>query len=1213
MTCPSCSEANPAGAAFCMKCGTRLAVDCSRCGAELPSQAAFCMKCGHRVAEAVPASSGDHGDLRKLIPRELMAKLESAARAGAMQGERRTVTMLFCDVEGSTTAAEHLDPEEWAEIMNGAFEHLIPPVYHYEGTLARLMGDAILAFFGAPIGHEDDPERAVRAGLEILESIQPYRQGISRRWGVDFDVRVGINTGLVVVGAVGSDMRVEYTAMGDAVNVAARMEQTASPGTVQISESTRALVDKLFEFESLGAIDVKGRTEPVEAHRVVRAIPRPDTIRGIEGLVAPMVGRAGELERLRASLEQVASGQGRIVSVQGEAGLGKSRLVTEAREALITDGAIDRRRWVTGRALSYETSVPLASATRLVRRLVGVDDEAGGGSFWQAIESMSRDLLPGTGADSAAFIGAVFGAEMPPEIESRVSYLDPPKLRMEAFRALEEMVGALAERGPVVAVFEDLHWADSASIDLAKQMLDLVETVPLGLILVFRPRRNEPSWEVHEAAARDHAHAYESIELAALPDDDARVLVSSLLSIDGLPDTVRESILSRSEGNPFYLEEVIRSMIDHEVIVHDGEKWIATSEIVSMRVPETLSSVITTRIDRLDESARRVVQAASVLGREFRYDELSAVLADHDVDSSLIELQRRDILIETARIPKRVFRFRHALMQEAVYETVLLRRRTEIHALIADFLERIHPERAETIAGHHLAARNPDRALPHVVEAGSRALAAFAIPEAIDRFEQALAILDTQTEPEPHGLRVTLEGLGRAREMRFDFEGAEAAYRRLRAEGERRGDLAMALSGRNKAAFMTGMVFADLDAALSELASSEAAARSSDEGSGLAEACMYQCYLRTARGEFDDVEYYMTELARLGEESGDVETILFGMVHLANTLMYATEADRAIERGEKALARAEEAGHLKFQAEVLTNALPFAYLQRDEIEAAMGCVERGMEIATRIGDHTSVTLAAIVQGKLAMSQGYYSEALALFRRAEAAARSTGVPFYITLGRCVIGTCYSSMGGAFREEVSQIHTETLELAALPMGDLMGAWVWSEIGHCAIAAGELDRAEELFGLALDRRTVPMYMSRPEALSGMCDIAIERGDLESAQGWLAELRTYVTSRSMRSAEVTLLMCEAEVAAAAGDHVRSLGHFDEALERLEGKGFARIELDVHAARIRSLVALGNAEGERLARSDFERTVGVIVGRIGDDALRVAFGQGALDMIEAG
>lgn len=1169
------------------------------------------MKCGHRVeAGDAPAAADPDAGLRKLIPRELLSKLESAAVTGAMQGERRTVTMLFCDVQGSTTAAEQLDPEEWAEIMNGAFEHLIAPVYRYEGTLARLMGDAILAFFGAPIGHEDDPERAVRAGLEILEAIGPYCSEITRKWNVSFDVRVGINTGLVVVGAVGSDLRVEYTAMGDAVNVAARMEQTAAPGTVQISESTRALTAKLFEFESLGAIDVKGRSEPVEAHRVVRALPRPDNIRGIEGLEAAMVGRDSELERIRGSLEAVAGGQGRIVSVQAEAGLGKSRLVAEARAALDSTGAAVR--WVTGRALSYETNVPFAPAERLIRQIVGVPEDADAGALWRAIDEATRDVLPGRFVEVAPFIGALFGATVPTDLRSKVDYLEPGRLRGEAFRAIGELLAAMAEETPIVAVFEDLHWADSASIDLAADLLGLTEHAPLGLVLVFRPRRNEPSWEVHEAAARDHGYAYEAIELNPLELDEARSLVSALLNIDGLPDRVRELILSKSEGNPYFLEEVIKSLIDRGVLVHSDDRWVATSEIVTISVPDTLSAVITTRLDSLDDPARRVAQAASVLGREFRYDELAAVLDDLTrIDEGLVRLQRREILRETARIPKRRYRFRHALMQQAVYDTVLLRRRTEIHATMADFLERLHPERVEDIADHHLAARRPERALPHLVEAGSRALSTFALPEAIHRFETALEILDGQEHADGNSLRVVLEGVGRAKEMRFDFEGAAAAYARLRQEGQARGDLAMGLSGRNKSALISGMMFADTEAALDELAATEAAARAASEGEGLAEACMYQCFLRTARGEFDQVEFYMAELMSLGERLHDTETMLFGMVHLANTLMLATKADLAIERGEKALAKAEEYGNLRYQAEILTNGLPFAHLQRGEVEAALAYVERGLEIATQIGHHISESFAAIIQGKVAMSQGYYADALGLFRRAEAAAQATGMPAFITLGRCVTGTCYSAIGGPYVQQATEIHAETLELSDQPMGDQMGAWVWSEIGHCALHGGDVDSAEELFHRAIDHRTIAMYISRPEALQGLVEVALARGQFEEAQARLDELRDYVRGRDMTNALPILLMTEARVATASGDHEGAVAFLDECLDHLAGAGFIRTELDTHAAKVRAWKALGAEAKARSARSDFEAVAREILTRIGDDDLRAAFGQSVLDMVD--
>ena len=351
MSCPKCGNDNPAAAKFCFNCGVSLKATCPRCSTELPAGAKFCFSCGHQLltpdsspapvptapnTSISPAKSAELRRLSQYVPTELLAKLESARAAGGMQGERRVVTMLFCDVQGSTAAAEKLDPEEWAEIMNGAFEYLIAPVYRYEGTLAHIMGDAILAFFGAPIGHEDDPQRAVMAGLEINQSIQPYRDQVRRRWGLDFNVRVGINTGLVVVGEVGSDLRLEYTAMGDAVNLAARMEQTAQAGTVHVSENTHRLIAPLFDFEDLGELQVKGKAEPVRSYRVLKAKAMPGSLRGIEGLDSPLVGRDREIAAMLAHVQRLQDGFGQIMSVTGEAGLGKSRLVAEAHRTLQT-------------------------------------------------------------------------------------------------------------------------------------------------------------------------------------------------------------------------------------------------------------------------------------------------------------------------------------------------------------------------------------------------------------------------------------------------------------------------------------------------------------------------------------------------------------------------------------------------------------------------------------------------------------------------------------------------------------------------------------------------------------------------------------------------------------------------------------------------------------------------------------------------------------
>ena len=319
----------------------------------------------------MPTETADGGShLQEFIPEELLRKLEAARDKGGMVGERRIVTMLFCDVKGSTAAAEQLDPEDWSEIMNGAFVQMIKPVYRYEGTVARLMGDALLAFFGAPIAHEDDPQRAILAGLDIASGIEPYRGQVRQRYGVDFSVRVGINTGLVVVGAVGSDLRMEYSALGDAVNVAARMEQTAQPGTVQVAHDTYRLVSTLFEFEELGGIDVKGKAEPVTTYRVLGRKADASRVRGIEGLQADMVGRQAELQSLQQALGDLKRGVGRVAFVVGEAGLGKTRLIAEARKpgGNLPKGAVS---WIEAISLSYDANQAYGVVQRLIRRMGG--------------------------------------------------------------------------------------------------------------------------------------------------------------------------------------------------------------------------------------------------------------------------------------------------------------------------------------------------------------------------------------------------------------------------------------------------------------------------------------------------------------------------------------------------------------------------------------------------------------------------------------------------------------------------------------------------------------------------------------------------------------------------------------------------------------------------------------------------------------------------
>ena len=1204
MICSNCSTENPVGAAFCMSCGSKLGSACTNCGADLAPGAAFCSACGTPVEGG---SDSDEG-LRRYIPAELLSKLKFAAESGGMEGERRTVTMLFCDVQGSTAAAEQMDPEEWADVMNGAFDHLIAPVYRYEGTLARLMGDAVLAFFGAPIGHEDDPERAVRAGLEILEAIEPYKAEVKREWGLDIDVRVGINTGLVVVGAVGSDLRVEYTAMGDAVNTAARMESTAQPGTVHISADTRRLVDKLFEFEDLGEVEVKGKSEPVPTFRVVKALPRPETLRGIGGLQSPLIGRETELDQLRSAIAGSASGKGGIVSIIGEAGLGKSRLVAEARAHAMDQGGI---HWHEGRSLSYETATPYAPAKRIVQSICGLTGSESPAEAWRRIDDAVARVAPGRADSITPFLAWILGVDLPEEHEHRLEYLEPPQLRSEAFRSIIELVSGIAMNEAVVLVFEDLHWADPASLDLVRELLSAAATTRLLLVLLFRPRRQEGSWEIHETAGRDFAHAYTDLVLEPLPEADTRDLIANLLAVDGLPEQVRAEILAKSEGNPFFVEEIVRSLIDRELVVHDGKQWTATEHVASVAVPENLAAVLTTRLDALDERGRHIAQAASIVGREFRYDELAACLPDlSGIDDGLVDLQRRELIIEVTRIPKRLFRFRHALLQEATYETVLLKQRTRLHAAVADFLERTQPGRVEDLAAHLVKAREWDRAVPHLVAAGEKAARSYAVHSAIDLLQTALDHMDDDTPAEL--MRRALETLGQAHQFLFDMEGAATAYRRLGEEGDRRDDTAMKISSLNKFGLIRALFLDERDAGLNDIEKAEAMARDLDETGGVIESCISQCYIRTAHAEFDQVAYYMNEVTTLGSETGSTESTLFGMAHLANTLVYLTRFDEGLEEAEKTLAKAEEFGNLQYQAEMLTFAIPMCHLRNGDMAAATGALERGMEIAQRIGARDSEAFAAVFQGKLAMEQGYLEAALGLFRRTIEASDATGVPYIMALGRCVTGTCYLHIGGPMVERALALHRETLDMMEQPTGTVLGAWMWTEIGQCVLAAGEVVEARQLFEKALTEQTAPMYLLRPGALAGVIQVALLDGDLDTARQRLAELEEYITERDMKDQQMLLMYTRAVVAAGGGEHEAALETLDPLAAACEEFGMRRMLLDAHQARATSLEALGRTDEATSARDALNAVAQSIAGDISDAELKAAFLEGVSNRIGA-
>lgn len=594
-------------------------MNCPNCSSSLPEGSLFCMYCGQPIAAP---SQGDEAQLTRLtaaVPAPLAEKMHAAR----LSGERKVVTALFADVVGSTAMAEQMDAEDWTEMMNGAFDRISPMIYHYEGTIARLLGDAMLAFFGAPVAHEDDPARAVRAALNILETIREYAVLVKKKYGMNFAIRIGINTGPVIVGEVGSELKYEYTAMGDAINLAARLQSAAQPMAALISQNTHRFVAPLFDFADLGEIEVKGKAGRVQIYEVTGVKHDPGKLRGLAGLTSPMVGRDAELLALLSLSAVLNAGRGGIAVIVGEAGLGKSRLLSEWKQAA-GDKKAASIQWADGCCLSYGQRLAYHLLIDVVRSLIGARPGATDAEVGLALTNMVNDLFGDAALEVYPYLGHMLSLELEGEALKQVQALDPQVLQNQYREALTRLFEKLSKRQPLVLVLDDIHWADPASVELLTNLLPLTAKSAILFCMLTRPDEDTPGWRlVSEARKSDHL-----VELALSPltSADSRQLVSNLLEIEALPEPVRDVILKKAEGNPFFVEEVIRMLVDTGGIVAKDGRWQAGKSLESVEIPDNLQSLLLARIDRLPEESKRTLRVASVIGRQFSVNVLEQVM-----------------------------------------------------------------------------------------------------------------------------------------------------------------------------------------------------------------------------------------------------------------------------------------------------------------------------------------------------------------------------------------------------------------------------------------------------------------------------------------------------------------------------------------------------------------------------------------------------------
>jgi predicted ATPase/class 3 adenylate cyclase len=1051
MNCPACQHANRASAKFCEHCGARLPRECAACGTTLGPAARFCDECGQAVgdtpaARAPVASPADGGgstsvaevadrlsrQLRGYTPKHLADKILTSR--SALEGERKLVTVLFADCVGFTEISTRLDPEELHGLMDGCFRHLLDAVHRYEGTVNQFTGDGIMALFGAPIAHEDHAVRAVSAALDVHRALAAYASALRQDSGIDLAVRIGVNTGPVVVGKIGDDLRMDYTAQGETVNLAARLQAAAPPGGVLVSDATHRLVAGYFEARDAGVLTLKGLATPVRAWAVTgqrRGRDRFDL--AIERGLTPLVGRGRELAFLRDCLAQARGGRGQVVSIVGAAGVGKSRLAWELRR----DAADESVTCLSGRCLPHGASLPYHLVVSFLQANFGIVDGEDERAQVERIERRVHRLDPALGW-TIPYLRHLLALPAP---ELEAAGLDHPQQKRRLAEAVKALVLRGAERRPLFLLAEDLQWIDPSSEEFFRALVDGLATHPVLLLTTYRVEY-APPW-------RDRSF-HHRVALHPLSAEEAGAMVESLFRGAEAPAGARELLVRRAEGNPLFVEELARYL--RERAPGGG------GELAERDVPATIHDLLTARIDRLPAPTKRMLQLASVLGREFSLPLLEEVAAPDDVKPALDELVALELVRQKGLGPEPSYAFGQGLIQQVAYEGLLLKTRGEIHARAGAALERLYADRLEEalpqLAEHYGRAPDRAKALEYLIRAGDRAMSLFAYDEAESCYGRALEAARATGDPRPGPVVDRLGNVALARGALADARACwEEALAATAAPGAR-AELHRKMGGACWAAGEKAGALQHLHDGLAALGS---------EHESIEAARLYEelARIHVRLGDHRPATDWASRALALGKALGAQDVVS----HAHTTWGVAQARAGALEEGAASVLRGLETAlaHrlLGAACRAYTN-LAVIYASLDHERSVEYC-RQGLALAQQIGDQ--------------LQQAW---------------------LYCTLagGHCTLAGDYDE-GVRAAESAAEIDERLGQRSHLPIPLI----ILAQIYQCR---GDYERSAYYYRKAL---AVAEAMSEPQLLfpcyEGLATLAIESGDEAEATRWLARSR--------------------------------------------------------------------------------------------------------------
>jgi class 3 adenylate cyclase/tetratricopeptide (TPR) repeat protein len=1069
---------------------------CRKCQFDNPEGAKFCNECGHKFGEEL-----------------------------AIEGERKQVTVLFSDLSGYTAMSERLDPEEVKNIISRIFGEIAQVVVKYDGSIEKFIGDAVVAFFGVPKAHEDDPVRAVRAAREIHEIVNAMSYQFESKVGKPLLMHTGINTGLVVTGEVTIE-KGPLGVTGDTVNVASRLSGLAKPGEILVGEDTYRQAEGLFKFAPLTPVSIKGKAEPIRVCRVLSPKEEPTKTHRLSGLRSELIGRKVEMSQLKEAAQKLLEGKGAIFYITGDAGTGKSRLVEEFKATL----DLNRIQWREGHSYAYASNIPYFPLMDLLSRAWQIEDGDPQERLKQKIEAGITNLM-GDGKDVIPFIGSLYSIKYP-EIEN----ISPEYWKMKLHESIQSIVSALTQRAPAVICLEDLHWTDFSSIELLRTIL-LKFNYPALFLCVSRPQFSPLTSQQLSGIGK----FYYEIRLQDLSPTEAQGMVESLLKTETIPTELRNFIQRKAEGNPFYLEEVINSLIETETLIEKENTWVLNRPLTGIDIPTTIQGVISARLDRLEKETKRILQEASVIGRVFLYEILKRITElKEQIDRSLHVLERLDLIRTRTLDPDLEYIFKHALTQEVVYNGLLKKDRQVIHEKIANVIEELFRERLpefyETLAYHYKQGQSYLKAIDYLMKAGEKCYERYTIEESHQYYKEAFDILSNKTDRSKDEDILLIDLLfqwSNPCNVRADYERLEDLLKRhetlVRSSGDEE---------------RLGMLLASLGWALNRREKLYESHRYLSHALEIGEriknnkiigySCCYLNYTCSDLGLYDEAMAYGTRaqeiLHKLPSDRYFFRLTFFGM---ANHHWYRGEKKRTAEYGRILLDYGEK--HTEIRCTTQGHyALGLGYSVAGDHEKAQECFKKTIQVSL---DPLYSYQAKMLLGYSYVSSGRFHDAESICQDVINFTEEYGYEYLRTGAKGFLGIVMVTKGDLARginivESITQKFLEKGCRWRYAVANHMLGRVYSQIAQGG--GGERSLSFFLKNIGFLIKTVPFAAKKAEgylhtaietakeigAKSVLGQAYFDLGRLHKAKGRLADARTCI-SQAVQSFEE----CEADV----------------------------------------------------------------------------------------